>query len=401
MNESVFSYVSPEGASVSSGPLAGKRYSIQPNMAVAGWPTDAGSLALENYRPFETAAVVEKVERDGGSIVGATRMAELGFGAHGDSAGEAVKEGRCDVAFVTDTLGEARLVACKVGAFGLKPSYGRISRFGLIGLVPSMETYGLVSKNIEDLIETMARLSEKDPRDPSMCSEGQFDSVSAVKNGKGVSSIGVIQECENGLDAKGADAFGKELAKLEKTGISLQRISFQEFSLFRTVHNVVGSVEASSSAGKYDGVRYGHRASETENWNEMYMKSRAEAFGSLVKSYLFQGAYFQFEEYEAFESACRVRRRLVKEMDSLFDQVDLLACPCHPPGGPSLEKPSSVGEIYDEFAYTLPWNVTGQPALALGGDGSGTKRGVGVQLVARFMDDARLLSFATRLTRGT
>jgi len=401
MSDSVFAYVPPERIPTGSGDLDGKRYSIQPNMSVSGWPTDAGSLALENYRPLETAAVVERVESAGGRIVGSTHMAELGLGIHGDSARDAVSEGLCDVAFVTDTLGESRWIASKAGAFGLKPSYGRVSRFGLIGLVPSMEAYGLVSKKIEDLIKTMARLSAKDPREPSMCSEDLLDLGATMKQPLGVSTIGVIQECRDGLNAEACEAFDKDLSKLERTGVSLRRISFPELALFQTVHHVVGAVEASSSAGKLDGVRYGHRASGTENWNEMYMKSRAEAFGSLVKSYLFQGAYFQFEDYEAFESACRVRRRLVEAMDSLFDQVDLLAYPCHAPGGPSLEKPPSVKELYDTFGYTLPWNVTGQPALVLDGDGSGTKREVGIQLVARFMDDARLLAFADQLTRGT
>ncbi|NIS71810.1 MAG: hypothetical protein GTO12_23620, partial [Proteobacteria bacterium] len=139
-------------------------------------------------------------------------------------------------------------------------------------------------------------------------------------------------------------------------------VNLSDFDLFRVVHNIVASVEASSSAGKYDGVRYGHRSSSGKNWNDMYLNSRGESFGLLIKTFLYQGAYFQFENYPAFENACRNRRRLVQAVVDLLGQVDLLVFPTMRLGHDA-EKAATINHIYDAFLLTLPANVTGQPSL--------------------------------------
>lgn len=171
-----------------------------------------------------------------------------------------------------------------------------------------------------------------------------------------------------------------------------------EFDLFRTVHQVVGAVEASSSAGKYDGVRYGHRAASAKNWNEMYLKSRAESFGLTVKAYLFQGAYFQFENYDAFEDACRIRARLVKAMENLLARVDAVAFPTQRKGHPA-DKAETVSRIYEAFLLTLAANVTGLPALQIPGVAGDGAFDPGLQLVGKRLSDARLLSAGARLHR--
>ena len=396
MRHELFSYVDSSPQQAASGPLAGRSVLIQPNISVRGWPTEAGSVALERFVAVEDAAVVEWLRAAGAKIAGSARMAELGFGSAGDTTARALVGRQCDVALVTDTMGEARHAASMAGMLGFKPSYGIVSRYGLVGLVPSMECCGIVAKTAHEVAEVMAVLARADERDPSMLQEAlpEFEELGRERQGAAVA--GVIRECIGALDPEEADAFRVALSVLEAAGVRIKEVSLPDFDLFRTVHNVVGSVEASSSAGKYDGVRYSHRAAGAENWNEMYLTSRADAFGILVKAYLFQGAYFQFENYAAFENACRLRRRLCEETTALFEVVDVLVCPTRR-SVQDAATAATIEQTYDAFALTLPANVTGQPSLNVPGIMGNTGLDLGLQFVGPPLADVRLLSLAARL----
>lgn len=174
-------------------------------------------------------------------------------------------------------------------------------------------------------------------------------------------------------------------------------MSFPDYPLFALVHRIAGSVEASSCAGRYDSVRYGPRAPGARNWNEMYLLSRGAAFGPLVKSYLFQGAFFQFERYGAFEDACRIRARLLAGMRQLTAHADFLLLPAGGrPGkdGAADAASASLPGTYAEFASTLFANVTGQPALYLP---PARGAGQGFQLAGPRLGDARLLDLGEYL----
>ena len=386
-----FSFRAPlTSAPAPAGPLAGTRVVLQPNLSVRGWPTEAGSLALESYVALEDATVVARLRDAGAVLVGSSRMAELGFGLV-EGAAEAL--GECDVALVADTMGEARHVASAAGACGLKPSYGIVSRFGLIGLVPSMECVGVVAASPATIARVMAVVAGPDERDPSMRAEPAPD-FAHLGSDDGVATAGVVRELAEALEPDERDAFDAALGTVAATGARIREVSLPDFDLFRTVHHVVGSTEASSSAGKYDGVRYGHRAADAANWNEMYLRTRAECFGTLVKAYLFQGACFQFERYAAFVDAARLRRRLLGQTDALFAEADVLVAPVARPAREGAAAADTVEAVYDALALTLPANVTGHPTLAVPG------AGCGLQLVGPHLADARLLSFAARLLRS-
>jgi len=290
----LFSHIEPGNAAPGSGRLAGKSVLVQPNMSVRGWPTAAGSLALEGFVALEDAAAVERLRAAAANVVGSSRMAELGLGLVGDTAASAVAENLCDVALVTDTMGEARHAALDAGAFGFKPSWGIVPRIGLIGLAPSMECYGVVAKSLDDAAGVMAALAGGDERDPSMLQEG------------------------------------------------------------------------------------------------------VPSFGTLVKAYLFQGAYFQFENYAAFENACRLRRRLVGKTEALFEKVDVLVSPTRR-AGLEAAAATTIQATYDAFALSLPANVTGQPALSLPGIAGNGDFELGLQLVGRHLADVQLLAMGARL----
>ncbi len=384
---------SPPGGGV----LCGRRVLIQPNMSVRGWLSDAGSLALEGFVSLEDATVVTRLRKAGAELVGSSRMSELGFGLAGDTTARVLSGGKADIALVTDTMGEARVAAAGSGLFGFKPSFGIVSRFGLIGLVPSMECYGIVGKRLEDIMDTLSVIAGNDKDDPSMPDEGFPDFTRTREPLKSPCIAGVVKEVLAILDDREQRAFRTALARLEGAGLEIREVSLPDFDLFRVVHHIVASVEASSSAGKYDGVRYGHRCSSAKNWNEMYLNSRGESFGSLIKAFLFQGAYFQFENYAAFEDACRNRRRLVRAMADLLGPIELLVFPTRRLKHEAAMA-STINQTYDAFELTLPANVTGQPSLQIPSLALHSGADLGVQLSALRLADGRLLSIGMALS---
>lgn len=372
------------------GPLSGRRVVVQPNMSKCGWPCDAGSRALENYIALEDATVLARLADAGGRLAGSSRMSELGLGLEGDTTVQALVEKKADIALITDTMGEARVAAAAHGLFGFKPSWGVVSRAGLIGLVPSMECWGVASGDLQDIALVMKAVAGRDGLDFSLPDEDLPDF--SVKAADGACRVGVVSEMLALLGEEERALFEGELALLKDAGLEITKVAFPDFELFRTVHQVIAAAEASSSAGKYDGVRYGHRSQGAKNWNDMYLDSRGEAFGTFVKSFLFQGAYFQFENYAAFEDACRLRRRLVRGMEELFRRVDVLVSPVRR----AYVKSSDIKGLYGAFQITLPANVTGQPALQVPWKASAEKS-TGLQFTAPRLHDARLLALGERL----
>jgi aspartyl-tRNA(Asn)/glutamyl-tRNA(Gln) amidotransferase subunit A len=379
-----------------SGPLSNQSVLFQPNLSVGGWLCNAGSRALTGYHALEDATVVTRLSRAGAVPAGSTRMAELGFGLAGDTSARLIAEGQADLAIVTDTMGEARMAAAGAGLFGFKPSHGLISRRGLIGLVPSMECPGIVARDPARIIAALSVMAGPDPGDPSMpddCACG-FDPCRAA--GALPRTIGVISAFLQDLSGQERRAWQNGLDRLQSAGLTLKEVSLADWALFRDTHHAIAAVEASSSAGKYDGVRYGLRASG-KNWNEMYLNTRKESFGPLIKSLLFQGAYFQFEAYAAFENACRLRRHLVHTSADLFSQVDLLAMPTRRLTHDAACA-ATVSQTYDAFALTLVANLTGQPALQLPGLAIDGGLDAGLQLIGLRLDDARVLNAGLHLS---
>ena len=366
-------------------------------MSVRGWLCDAGSLALEGYVALEDATVVRRLRKAGAKLVGSSRMSELGFGLAGDTATRVLASGEADIALVTDTLGEARVAAAGSGVFAFKPSFGVVSRFGLVGLVPSMEAYGILGKRLEDIIETFSVIAGKDKDDPSMPDEASTAFPATREPLKLPCAAGVVKECLAILEDRERKTFRAGLARLEVAGLTIREVSLPDFDLFRAVHNVIASVESSSSAGKYDGVRYGHRSSSGKNWNDMYLNSRGESFGPLIKTFLFQGAYFQFENYPAFENACRLRRRLVRAVADLLGHVDLLVSPTRRLAQDA-PRAATINQIYDAFSLTLPANVTGQPSLQVPSLALHAGADIGLQLTGIRLEDSRLFSIGLKLS---
>lgn len=389
--DSIFFYRNPDGAASGDGPLAELNIAIQPNLSVAGWPVDAGSRALANFTALENATIVDRLSRSGAFLCGSTKMSEFGFGLAQSHAGEAVKQTIAGAELVLDMTGEARLAAAAADVCGFKPSYGLVSHFGLIGLIPSMEACGVLSPSIQNIRGILKAVAGPDEKDFSLPDEGVPDfAAQAVDPPK--TAIGVLAEAQSPLTAEVQGRFRRSVDELRKAGFAVREVSFPEWPLFLTVHKIVGSVEASSAAGRYDSVRYGERAPGAKNWNEMYLTSRGAAFGTLLKSFLFQGAFFQFQRYAAYEDACRIRARLVEDMKKRFGEVDFLVLPVS--GGASDPNPATLDETYRQFAGTAFANVTGQPALVLPPASAGHAP---LQFAGPRLCDAALLSLGEKL----
>ncbi len=360
--EPTFLYRSPDEAGAGSGPLQGINIAVQPNVSVEGWLTEAGSRALENFTALEDATIIRRLREAGAALCGSTRMSEFGFGLEKSRAGGALKERAADVELVLDLMGESRMAAALAGVCGFKPSFGLVSSIGLIGLIPSMECWGLLSGDPGLFRRVLGCIAGHDPLDFSLPDEPAPDfDAGSVKPAS--TQIGIISEALDELSAERRSAFEASVEELKQAGFPVRKLSFPEMELFSLVHSIAGSVEASSCAGRYDSVRYGRRAPGAKNWNEMYLRSRGDAFGTLVKSYLFQGAYFQFERFEAYENACRIRARLVRDMEKLFEQADFLILPAAE--GCGSQEEGSLAGTYEQFAETLFANVTGQPVIYL------------------------------------
>lgn len=389
--DSIFFYRNPDGAASGDGPLAKLNIAIQPNLSVAGWPVDAGSRALANFTALENATIVDRLSRSGAFLCGSTKMSEFGFGLAQSHAGEAVKQTIAGAELVLDMTGEARLAAAAADVCGFKPSYGLVSHFGLIGLIPSMEACGVLSPSIQNIRGILKAVAGPDEKDFSLPDEGVPDfAAQAVDPPK--TAIGVLAEAQSPLTAEVQGRFRRSVDELRKAGFAVREVSFPEWPLFLTVHKIVGSVEASSAAGRYDSVRYGERAPGAKNWNEMYLTSRGAAFGTLLKSFLFQGAFFQFQRYAAYEDACRIRARLVEDMKKRSGEVDFLVLPVS--GGASDPNPATLDETYRQFAGTAFANVTGQPALVLPPASAGHAP---LQFAGPRLCDAALLSLGEKL----
>ncbi len=386
--EDIFSYRREESFNAKEGLLKDWKITVQPNISVAGWPADAGSKALADFTALEDATIIDRLKNAGADICGATKMSEFGFGIKGSKAGEALRKKEVNAELVLDLMGEARLAAMRANVFGFKPGYGIISRFGLIGLIPSMEACGILSSEVSLIGEILKIIAGADGKDFCLPDESLLPAVEIIP---GKTKVGVIREAVQGLSEKENEFFTSQLGKIKEAGWKIKELTFSEYDLCQSVHNIIGAVEASSCAGRYDSVRYGKRAPGTKNWNEMYLQSRGAFFGLLIKSYLFQGAYFQFEKYSDYESACRIRKHLVREIEKLTAQTDFLITPVRMPKNAST--PLSLTETYDQFAATLFANVAGLPALCM----PAGENVCGIQICGARLCDLSLLSLGEYL----
>ena len=393
-----------EGAS--DGPLAGTTVAVKDNISTEGVRTTCGSEMLEDYVPPYDATVVEKLKEAGATIVGKVNMDEFGMGSTtetsafgptenpaapgrvpgGSSGGSAaaVAAGEADLALGTDTGGSVRNPAAFCGVVGIKPTYGLVSRYGLVAYANSLEQIGPLAPTVEEAARLLDVISGPDANDATTRDEGaDSDYASAADGDVEGTTVGVPTELVEGADEGVRERFEATLDDLESQGATVEEVSLPSVEHAVEAYYVIAMSEASSNLARYDGVRYGTSASAASggssdssdgesggfegNWNEAFSKSR-EAFGEEVKRRILLGTYALSAGYhdKYYKQAQDARAWVKQDFDETFQQVDVVASPTMPT--PPFEQGESLDDplqMYLADANTVPVNLADLPAISV------------------------------------
>jgi aspartyl-tRNA(Asn)/glutamyl-tRNA(Gln) amidotransferase subunit A len=407
-------------------PLAGVPLAVKDVLDLEGLPTTCGSRILEGYRPPFTSTAVERLERAGGILLGKTNMDEFAMGSStensaykktknpwdlarvpgGSSGGSAaaVAARMVPLALGTDTGGSIRQPASLCGVVGLKPTYGRVSRYGLVAFASSLDQIGVFARGAEDAALLSSVLFGHDPADSTSAHEAVPDFTAALRGeAKGV-RIGVPYGfLEEGVETETLARFNEALAVLQSQGATLVQVSLPHISHAIATYYIVATAEASSNLARYDGVRYGLRDGAQGDLVRMYGESRDHGFGPEVKRRIILGTFvLSSGYYDAYYlRAQKVRSLIRQDFERAFEECDVVATPTSPiPAFRFGEKTDDPLQMYLADIFTVPANLAGIPGISVPcGFASGLP--VGLQLLGRRFDEATLLRVAAVLERAT
>lgn len=411
----------------SRGLLAGIPVAIKDNMCIKNVRTTCSSHILENFiSPYE-ATVVRKLRDEGAVFIGKTNMDEFAMGSStensffgitrnpwdldyipgGSSGGSAtaVASDETILAIGSDTGGSIRQPAACCGVVGLKPTYGRVSRYGLVAFASSLDQIGPFGKDVEDVALLMNVISGYDENDSTSVNLNVPDfTKSLIENVKGV-KIGIPKEYfVAGLDEEVERAVKEAIELLEKLGAKTFQISLPHTEYGVAVYYLIAPSEASANLARYDGVRYGYRSPETENLLEEYEKTRGEGFGAEVKRRIMLGTYaLSSGYYDAYYlKAQKVRTLIKKDFDEAFQKVDAIVTPTAPtPAFKIGEKIDDPLQMYLSDIFTISANLAGIPGISLPCGFSKKGLPIGLQLLAKPFDEEVLLKIAYTYQKNT
>jgi aspartyl-tRNA(Asn)/glutamyl-tRNA(Gln) amidotransferase subunit A len=411
-------------------PLAGIPLGLKDNICTRGVRTTCSSRMLENFIPPYSATIVEKLNNCGAVVTGKLNMDEFAMGSStefsaffpthnpwdlecvpgGSSGGPAaaVAAGEAIFALGSDTGGSARQPASFCGIVGMKPTYGLVSRSGVVPFASSLDQVGTLTKDVRDCALVLNVIAGHDPRDTATVSVDIPDYTTYLTGNIKGKRIGVPKELSgDGLDPRVAEVFKKALEKLEELGAIVDECSFPHAASAVPAYHIIAPAEASSNLARFDGVRYGYRSVPEEgaeyDLEEMYMKTRGEGFGPEVKRRIMMGTYVLssgcYEKY--YLKALKVRTLIRNEYQRLFQEYDLLVTPTSP------DLPFRLGEevddplkLYHSDSYTIPVNMAGLPAISLPcGFAEGLP--VGMQFTAPVFADGEILQVAYAFEQNT
>lgn len=402
-----------------SGPLFGVPISLKDNISTRGWETTCASKILKGYIPPYDATVVEKLRRAGAAIFGKCNMDEFAFGSSnetscygpvrnpwdrervpgGSSGGSAaaVAAGEALAALGSDTGGSIRLPAAFCGVVGMKPTYGRVSRYGLIAFGSSFDQIGPLTRTVEDCAILMNVLAGHDERDSTSADVPVPDYTSALKRGLKGMRIGLPREYfVKGMNGE-VEAAVREAAKVyKKLGAEIKEVSLPHTPHCVAVYYIVAVAEASSNLGRFDGVEYGLRAPE-KTLREMYFETRDLGFGEEAKRRILLGTFvLSAGYYEAYyRKGQKVRTLIRQDFDKAFQEVDLILTPVAPTPPFKLgEKLTDPLTMYLSDVFTISVNLAGVPAMALPSGFTKSGLPIGMQLIARAFEEETLFQAA-------
>ena len=414
-----------------AGELTGLPIAHKDIFVTRGWRSTAGSKMLANYSsPFD-ATVVEQFHKAGMVTLGKLNCDEFAMGSSnensffgpvknpwdknavpgGSSGGSAaaVAAGLTPAATGTDTGGSIRQPAALCGITGIKPTYGRVSRFGMIAFASSLDQGGPMAATAEDCAMLLSAMAGFDARDSTSIERDAEDFSRHLNDGIKGLKIGVPREYFGaGLASDVEAAIRAALAEYEKLGATLVDISLPKTELSIPVYYVIAPAEASSKLSRFDGVRYGHRAANYTDLSDMYCKTRAEGFGDEVKRRILVGAYvLSHGYYDAYYlQAQKIRRLIAQDFQQAFTQCDVIMGPVAPTVAWDLgAKANDPLANYLADIFTLSTSLAGLPGMSIpcgfGQGGSNAQRPVGLQLIGNYFEEAKLLGIAHHFQLAT
>ncbi len=406
-----------------AGPLTGVPLGIKDVICTRGIRTTCGSRMLETFSPPYNAAVMEKLEAQGAVTLGKLNMDEFAMGSStensayfqtrnpwdleripgGSSGGSAasVAAGLCAASLGSDTGGSIRQPASHCGVVGMKPTYGRISRFGLVAFASSLDQIGPLTRSVKDCAILLEAVSGPDPRDSTCLPDPVPPYSRACISGLDGFTIGIPEEYfVEGLDPEVERAVKAGVEALSSCGARVEKVSLPHTEYAVATYYIIATAEASSNLSRYDGVKYGFRAENYSNLMEMYKKTRAEGFGPEVKRRIMLGTYcLSAGYYDAFyKKASQVRTLIIRDFKNAFERCDAIAAPVAPTTAFKLgEKINDPIQMYLSDIFTIPVNLAGIPGISVpcGFDSKGLP--VGLQLMASHMQEEKLLRIAFNL----
>ena len=407
-------------------PLDGIPIAHKDLFCTQGTLTTCGSHILSNFIPPYDATVTSQLKAAGVVHLGKTNMDEFAMGSSnensyfgvvrnpwdtgrvpgGSSGGSAaaVAAGLCAAATGTDTGGSIRQPAAFCGITGLKPTYGRVSRYGMIAFASSLDQAGPMTRTAADAALMLKSMAGHDPKDSTCANKSVDDYTGLLNNDLADLKIGLPKEYfTDAVDSAITSSLQEAIKFYERLGVSFQEVSLPHTKLSVPAYYVIAPAEASANLSRFDGVRYGRRCENPQNLEDLYMRTRAEGFGDEVKRRILTGTYAlsagYFDAY--YRQAQKIRRLIKNDFMATFKDVDMLLCPATPDMAFKLgAKTSDPVQMYLEDIFTIPASLAGLPALTLP---CGQKNGlpIGMQLIGNYFQEGRLLNAGHRFQQAT
>jgi aspartyl-tRNA(Asn)/glutamyl-tRNA(Gln) amidotransferase subunit A len=409
-------------------PLTGMPLAVKDNLCTEGVPTTCSSRILQHFIPPYDATVVAKLRAQDYLLLGKTNLDEFAMGSStehsafgpsrnpwnlhcvpgGSSGGSAaaVAADECVAALGTDTGGSIRQPAAFCGVVGLKPTYGRVSRYGLVAFASSLDQVGPITKDVSDAALLLSAIAGHDPMDSTSAAVPVPDYTKALrKRDLKKLTVGVPEEFfTEGLDPEVELAVRTAIGELKSLGGTIKEIRLPRTDAAVAVYYVIATAEASSNLARYDGVKFGLRAKETKDLLELYMKTRQEGFGPEVKRRIMLGTYaLSSGYYDAYYGKAQAVRTLIcQDFRTAFNEVDLIVTPVTPTAAFRLgEKSEDPLQMYLSDIYTISINLAGLPAISVPCGFSKTGLPIGMQLIGRAFEEETLLRAAHAYEQST
>ncbi len=409
------------------GLLAGIPVAVKDNICTKSLPTTCASKILQNFIPPYDAFIVRRLKEEDAIIIGKTNLDEFAMGSStensgfkitrnpwnlecvpGGSSGGSASAVAADVAYMalgSDTGGSIRQPAALCGIVGVKPTYGRVSRYGLVAFGSSLDQIGPLTKDVRDAALLMQVIAGYDSCDSTSVKVPVPDYMEGIESDVKGLRIGIPKEYfATGLKSDVHTVIKDALKVYKRLGVEIIDISLPHTEYAVAVYYIVANAEASSNLARYDGVRYGYRSNNAQGVIDMYSKTRAEGFGNEVKRRIMLGNYaLSSGYYDAYYlKASRVRTLIKNDFDAAFEKVDCIMSPTSPvPAFKIGERANNPLEMYLSDIYTIPANLAGIPGISIPCGFSKEHLPIGLQILAKHFEEKKLLQIAYAFERET